>query len=148
MVSSSNKLKQRSIYLYLPSTKMAENWKTRAEKQNLSVSKFVVEHVLDSIRAKQKEDQAAFSKSDLAKELREPKEELKRVTKVSSLYRQLSEKLDNELKYYRTRRLWMKTTRQKCPTINSLPILSRLMVQSTVTGCLMSSALVPSKLNS
>jgi hypothetical protein len=52
MVSSSNKLKQRSIYLYLPSTKMAEDWKTRAEKQNLSVSKFVVEHVLDSIRAK------------------------------------------------------------------------------------------------
>lgn len=103
MVSSSNKLKQRSIYLYLPSTKMAEDWKTRAEKQNLSVSKFVVEHVLDSIRGEDQEDQGALSKSDLAKALRETKEELKRVTKESSLYRQLSEKLDNELKYYRTK---------------------------------------------
>jgi len=103
MVSSSNKLKQRSIYLYLPSTKMAEDWKTRAEKQSLSVSKFVVEHVLDSIRGEEKENQGALSKSDLAKALRETKDELKRVTKECSLYRQLSEKLDNELKYYRTR---------------------------------------------
>jgi hypothetical protein len=103
MVISSKKLKERSVYIYLPSTKMAEDWKQRAEKQKLSVSKFVIEHVLDSLRQDDDSEANFSSKAELVKQLREIQKELKEVKKEASLYRQLSEKLDNELRYYRTR---------------------------------------------
>lgn len=35
-------IKQRAIYVYLPSEEMAENWKKQAKKHKLSISKFVV----------------------------------------------------------------------------------------------------------
>jgi hypothetical protein len=103
MVSASKKLKERSVYIYLPSTKMADEWKARAQKQDLSISKFVVEHVLDSLRQEEEVEASNVSKVDLATQLRETQEELKKVAKEAALYRQLSEKLDNELRYYRTR---------------------------------------------
>ena len=43
-------IKQRAIYVYLPSLEMVEDWKRRAERAGVSVSKFVVERVEDSIR--------------------------------------------------------------------------------------------------
>ena len=55
MMTSSKKLKQRSIYIHLPSTKMADDWKGRAQKHNLSISKFAIEHVLDSMESVQAE---------------------------------------------------------------------------------------------
>jgi hypothetical protein len=102
MVVNSKKLKQRSIYIYLPSTKMADEWKSRAEKEDLSISKFVVEHVLASLRQDDDEEVSAVSRGDLARQLREARDDLKKVSKEAQMYRLLSEKLDNELRYYRT----------------------------------------------
>ena len=101
MVTTSKKLRQRSIYIYLPSINMADEWKKRASKQRLSISKFVIEHVLDSL--KEDEESKSDSNAELTKQLRETQEELKKALKEASLYRQLSEKLDNDLRYYRTK---------------------------------------------
>ena len=43
-------IKQRVIYVYLPSLEMVEDWKRRAERAGVSLSKFVIERVEDSIR--------------------------------------------------------------------------------------------------
>ncbi len=109
MVVSSKELKERSLYVYLPSRKMAEEWKERASKQDQSISKFIIEHVLDSIRQVDREKSsegeergpAASSKVELIRNLREKDEELKRVNQEAKLYRQLAEKLDSELRHYR-----------------------------------------------
>lgn len=43
-------IKQRAIYVYLPSLGMVERWKALAEGAGTSVSRFVVEHVENSLR--------------------------------------------------------------------------------------------------
>ena len=43
-------IKERTVYIYLPSLEMVEDWKHRAERAGVSLSKFVVERILDSIR--------------------------------------------------------------------------------------------------
>ena len=43
-------IKQRAVYVYLPSLGMMEDWKQRADKAGSSISKFVVERVEDSLR--------------------------------------------------------------------------------------------------
>jgi len=43
-------IKQRSIYVYLPSLEMVVDWKRRAERAGVSLSRFVYERVEDSIR--------------------------------------------------------------------------------------------------
>jgi len=43
-------IKDRAIYVYLPSLEMVEDWKARAEKGGVSISNFVIERVEDSIR--------------------------------------------------------------------------------------------------
>ena len=101
MVIESKKLKERSIYIYLPTTKMADEWKKRAEKQKLSISKFVIEHVLEAIR-KEDGETDSVSKAELSKELTEAREQINNLTKEIKLYKQLAEKLDSELRYYRT----------------------------------------------
>ncbi len=42
-------IKQRAIYIYLPSLDMTEDWKSRAKEQETSISKFVIERVEESI---------------------------------------------------------------------------------------------------
>ena len=43
-------IKERSIYVYLPSHEMVKAWKKRAKKQGASISKFVIEHVENSLQ--------------------------------------------------------------------------------------------------
>ena len=49
MVVKNKKLNKRSQYVYPPSVKMSKDWKASAEKQKTSISKFVIEHVLNSL---------------------------------------------------------------------------------------------------
>ncbi len=49
-------IKQRSIYVYLPSLEMVDDWKKRAKKGNVSISQFVIEHVANSLRQEEGED--------------------------------------------------------------------------------------------
>ena len=99
MVTVNKRLKERAVYVYLPSVKIAEDWKARAEKQKTSVSKFVIEHVLNSLR--QEDESNYVSRAGLVNQLRENREEIQRFKKDSALFKQLAEKLDTELKRYR-----------------------------------------------
>ncbi|MEM2164883.1 MAG: hypothetical protein QXH09_04225, partial [Candidatus Bathyarchaeia archaeon] len=79
---------------------MVEDWKRRAERAGVSLSKFVIERVLDSIRREDGEE-GYLSRADLIKRLRNTEEEIKRLREENRLLRKLVENLDNELRRYR-----------------------------------------------
>ena len=93
-------IKKRAVYVYLPSTDMAEDWKQRAEKAGTSVSKFVVERVEDSIRREEGEE-GYLSRLGLIRRLSNAEEELKKLRRDNRLLKKLVDNLDNELKRYR-----------------------------------------------
>jgi len=93
-------IKDRAIYVYLPSLEMVKDWKRRAGRAGVSISKFVVERVEDSIRREEGEE-GYLSRAELVNRLREVEEELKRLRSENSLLKKLAENLDNELKRYR-----------------------------------------------
>jgi len=95
-------IKQRVIYVYLPSLEMVEDWKRRAEKAGISLSKFVIERVEDSIR-KEEGEEGYLSRLELIKRLKRAEEELKQLRSENRLLRRLVENLDKELKRYRTK---------------------------------------------
>ena len=95
-------IKQRAIYVYLPSLEMVEDWKRRAEKAGVSLSRFVVERVEDSIRREEGEE-GYLSRLELIKRLKKAEEELKQLRSENRLLRRLVKNLDRELKRYRAK---------------------------------------------
>jgi len=93
-------IKDRAVYVYLPSLEMVEDWKQRAEKGSVSISKFVIERVEDSIRREEGED-GYLGRAELIKKLRDSEEELKKARNENRLLKKLTENLDNELRRYR-----------------------------------------------
>ncbi|MEM3881745.1 MAG: hypothetical protein QXD19_08380 [Candidatus Bathyarchaeia archaeon] len=93
-------IKDRAIYVYLPSVEMVEDWRQRAERAGVSISWFVVERVEDSIRREEGEE-GYLSRAELVKRLRSAEEELKSLREENRLLKRLVENLDNELKRYR-----------------------------------------------
>jgi predicted HicB family RNase H-like nuclease len=79
---------------------MVEDWKRRAEKAGVSLSKFVIERVEESIRREEGEE-GYLSRAELIKRLRDAEEELKKLRNENRLLKKLTENLDNELKRYR-----------------------------------------------
>jgi predicted transcriptional regulator len=94
-------IKKRAIYVYLPSQKMADDWKNKADKSGNSISKFVIDRVEDSIRKEEQEDY--LSRLELIKKLNAADEELKQLQKDNRLLKKLVDNLDNELKRYRAK---------------------------------------------
>jgi len=95
-------IKERAIYVYLPSLQMVEDWKRRAEKAGVSISKFVVERVEDSIRREEGEE-GYLSRLELIERLRKFEDELKKLKDENRLLRKLVDNLDKELKRYRVK---------------------------------------------
>jgi len=79
---------------------MVEDWKRRAEKAGVSLSKFVIERVEESIR-REEGAEGYLSRAELIKRLRDAEEELKKLRNENRLLKKLAENLDNELKRYR-----------------------------------------------
>lgn len=94
-------IKERSIYVYLPSEEMVGEWKALAEKSGVSISKFVIEHVENSLQ--QEKDSSYLSRADLTKKIRELEGELSKLRDENRMLRLVAEKLDTELKHYRTK---------------------------------------------
>lgn len=100
MVVKNKQLTDRSIYVYLPTVEMAQEWKSLADKAKLSISKFVIEHVENSL--KQEEDRKGFaSRAELLKQLKEKDEQIAKLTQDNRLLKMLADNLDKELKRYR-----------------------------------------------
>ena len=92
-------LKKRSIYVY-PPTEIAKNWKKLAEKSGTSISKFVIEHVENSINLTEDD---LRTKSKIIEENRELKDTINEQNKQSQRNELLIEKLEQDLKIYRSR---------------------------------------------
>jgi len=94
-------IKERTVYVYLPSVEMVEDWKRRAERAGVSLSKFVIERVLDSIRRENGEEEGYLSRLELIKRLRKTEDEVEKLRKENRLLKRLVENLDRELRRYR-----------------------------------------------
>lgn len=98
--SKTETIKQRTIYIYLPSEKMVGRWKSLAKNGGVSVSKFVQEHVENSLI--QEEDDSTFSpRKDLNKRVISLEREISGLTKENRMLKALVDKLDTEVKGYR-----------------------------------------------
>jgi arginyl-tRNA--protein-N-Asp/Glu arginylyltransferase len=97
--SKTDTIKERAIYVYLPSHEMAKEWKKRAKKQNVSISKFVIEHVENSLQ--QEEDPVYKPRGELVKEISELRNEIKDLREDNRQKRIVIERLENELRRYR-----------------------------------------------
>lgn len=86
-------IKDRAIYVYLPSLEMVGDWKGRARKAGVSISRFVVEGVEDSIRREEGEE-GYLSRLELVKRLRNAEEELKKLRNENRLLEKLVDNLD------------------------------------------------------
>ncbi len=95
-------IKQRAIYVYLPSLELVVDWKRRAEKASTSISKFVIERVEDSIRRDEGEENY-LNRLELITRLHDVEEELKELRKENRLLKKLVDNLDTELKRYRAK---------------------------------------------
>ena len=100
--SKTDTIKQRAIYVYLPTQQMIKKWKEKAEKQNTSISKFVIEHVENSLR--QEEDEETYTpRVELLQEIKKLKEENKEQRKRNKIMDTVVERLEQELKEYRAK---------------------------------------------
>jgi hypothetical protein len=92
-------IKQRSIYVYLPSHDMVQRWKTLAKTSGTSISKFVAEHVENSLH--QEEEAEYKSRSTLIEENRKLSETLNEKERRNRHLELLVEKLEQDLRQYR-----------------------------------------------
>ena len=94
--------KDRLIYVYLPSFEITNKWKGMADKADTSISKFVIEHVENSLQQLEGNNDY-ISMSDLQKQLRELKKENQILQKNNKIMDTVIDRLEEELKTYRTK---------------------------------------------
>lgn len=92
-------IKKRAIYVYLPSVEQKERWEEYARRQGTSISKFVTEHVENSLR--QEEEPSYQSRGDLWRMVKELKEQLHKATREKKVLELALERLEAELRRYR-----------------------------------------------
>lgn len=92
-------IKRRLVYVYLPSVDQKERWEEHAGKQRVSISKFVAEHVENSLR--QEEDSSYKSRGELWKAVNELREQLDKTTREKRVLEIAIERLEEELRRYR-----------------------------------------------
>lgn len=90
-------IKQRAIYVYLPSTETANRWKKIADDEKISISKFVMEHVENSLN--QEKEHAPRVK--LIENLQKLKDENLELRKQNKMLNKVVDSLDEELRSFR-----------------------------------------------
>lgn len=93
-------LKERAIYVY-PPAEIAQRWKGQAEHSGASISRFVIEHVENSLNAET--DPEYQPRTSLIEENRKLAEALKEKDKRNHQLELLVEKLEEDLRVYRSR---------------------------------------------
>jgi hypothetical protein len=78
---------------------MVKDWKSRAEKGDVSISKFVIERVEEAV-GREEGEASYLGRVELIKKLSDAEEELKKVRNENMLLRKLAENLGNELRRY------------------------------------------------
>ena len=90
-------IKQRAIYVYLPSVQTAKRWKEFAEKAKVSISKFVIEHVENSLE----QEKNHTPRTQLLEDLNRFKEENNELRRQNKILNKALDNLDSELKSFR-----------------------------------------------
>ena len=90
-------IKKRAIYVYLPSVETAERWKKVADKAKMSISKFVFEHVENSLS----QDNELSPRVKLIENFRNLKEENDQLRKKNKMLGKVVDSLDEELRSFR-----------------------------------------------
>ena len=91
-------MKNKAIYVYSKSPQMATEWKTLAKKAGLSISKFIVEHVENSLKST---DNNVTSRLDLIAENSKLNEQLTDLEKRLRRQDSLIDKLEEDLRQTR-----------------------------------------------
>jgi len=91
-------IKNRLIYVYLPSEDLVTKWKNLAKEGNTSLSKFVIEHVENGIN---KEDSDFVTRLDLLKNVKQLEEENGKIRKENKQLNIVVDKLQEDLQIYR-----------------------------------------------
>jgi hypothetical protein len=103
MVMKKNRLTDRAVYVYLPTVQMANDWKQKADKSSTSISKFVLEHVENSLKQEDENKKNFVSRAELLLQLKEKDEEISKLKQDNRLLKMLADNLDKELKKYRAK---------------------------------------------
>lgn len=90
-------IKQRAIYVYLPSIETAKRWKRIADDEKISISKFVIEHVENSLN-QEKEHAPRIKLIENLQRLKEENDELRKQNRMLS---KVVDSLDEELRSFR-----------------------------------------------
>ncbi|RLI76797.1 hypothetical protein DRP04_12305 [Archaeoglobales archaeon] len=94
-------IKKRTVYIYLPTEEMVEDWKKRAEKSGCSLSKFIIERVEDSIR--KEEDGSYLTRLELINRIKKLEDENRKLREENKTLKLALQNLENELRRYRAR---------------------------------------------
>ena len=92
-------IKQRSIYVYLPSLNQKKQWEQAAKKQGESISKFVIGHVENSLM--QEEDASFKSRGELGRDITKLNAKLREVSREKRILEIAFDRLEKEVKGYR-----------------------------------------------
>jgi hypothetical protein len=79
---------------------MVDDWKTGAKKGNVSISSFVIEHVANSLRQEEGEEEYK-PRATLIQQLREKDENIEKLTRDNEILKLALERVENELRRYR-----------------------------------------------
>ena len=93
-------IRERAVYLYTPSVQMLEGWKARARKGHIPLSKFLLEHVNNSLRQEEEED-SYKPRVHLIEDLRKKDEEIQRLARENEIVKLALERVESELRRYR-----------------------------------------------
>ncbi len=98
--SNIKEFKERLFYVYLPTKEMFEHWKNTANKAKMPFSKFIVEHVNNSLQQEQNKENYS-SRAELLDDMKKLQEENKELYKKIKMYESLVMKLEEENRGYR-----------------------------------------------
>ena len=90
---------KRKVCIYLPSIKHKKRWEELAKKQKVSISKFIIEHVENSLN---QEDPGYKTRAEMQKEINDLKKENEELRKDNKIKRIVIDKQEEELRRYRS----------------------------------------------
>jgi len=94
--------KERCIWVYLPSHEMLQQWTDFKDKAEMSFSKFIIEHVNNSLQQEQNKE-GYSSRAELLDDMKKLQDENKDLYKKIKMYESLVMKLEDENRGYRTK---------------------------------------------
>ncbi len=93
----SPEIRERTVYVYSPSSEIVLEWKEKAKKSNVSLSDFVVEHVLNSLRQEEGEE-GYKARAELLQDLRARDESLQKLSRENEVLRLALERVENAMR--------------------------------------------------